>query len=102
MSADNWTICPKCKRKAERERAERIASATARYGQERPEDWLHLMREAEKSLDLKATLREDFHIGVDDAGQFVARYRCRCCHVGCDFAHEFEHGADLLPLDAKG
>jgi hypothetical protein len=100
MSADNWTTCPKCRRTAERERAEKIASATARYGQDRPEDWLYLMREAEKPLDLKETLREDYYIGVDDEGRFVARYCCRC--EECGFAHEFEHAAELLPLDTKG
>jgi len=94
MSADNWGICPKCKRNAEEKQCKLKLKAGKAYGSVTPEEYLELLREADKPLELTETLREDYEMGTDDAGQFYVYYTCSC-HV-CKFKHEFKHAEQLL------
>lgn len=96
MSADNWSICPRCKAQNERAYAqaqERLASA---YGEVSETDYLAIKAVVEAGLPAPDdTLREDYGIGTDELGVFRAYYRARC--TVCSFKHEFEHQEVLLP-----
>lgn len=94
MSADNWTICPKCADKhAENiERCERELSQS--YGRISSEDWLALRDDAKRQRDVpvKETLREDYDIGVNPNGVFEIEYTASC---ECGFKFSFKHEADV-------
>lgn len=86
MSADNWTICPNCKRIQE--------NKTVAYGKVSEEEYLRVLREQETPL--KTTLREDWEVGTDRDGEFYVSYSCRC--EECGFAFEFKH-EQKVPLE---
>lgn len=104
MSADNWTVCPKCnvitvtefnKRIASAKRAELVAEGmfpASRY--------LELKAERERIEDerdekLGESFREDYYIRVTADGQFVIDY-CGSCTV-CGFTKMFKH-SEILTL----
>lgn len=84
MSADRWTICPKCKSKRDitikalREKAANI------YGKVTQEEFLSQMADIsnKQSEEQEKTLREDWEIGMDKFGSFMLDYRasCNCCN----------------------
>lgn len=88
MSADNWTICPRCKKVAlaakERDR-EKLAK---QYGKLNPAEFIKRSAEVDKPVELEDTLREDYDIGLHD-GQFYVSYRAGCDR--CDFEVNYLH-----------
>jgi hypothetical protein len=90
MSASNWSSCPACKARAE-ERQRVAARRTERaYGTVPVAEYERLRAEAERPVELGATLREDYEIGVTDGGRFYVTYRCRCQEPGCWFVFRFQ------------
>lgn len=66
MSADNWTKCPKCRAKDQ---------AGALLG------------------ELDDTMREDYDIGMNRAGEFEIIYGCACDVCGWKWRYEFSVNA---------
>lgn len=101
MSADRWSICPRCYAYEDRARQkqidEAVASAQAAYGVAAPEEYIRLNRAVDdakgKSLYLRSTLREDYSIGIDSSDAFAIEYRAKCSE--CGFAHTFKHSNPL-------
>lgn len=85
MSADNWTICPKCRVEVSR----KVDSA---YGKVSEEEYLRLV-EANKNKDRNPTLSEYYWLGVDKEGTFKVNYSCYC--TVCDFKYEYKTEIDV-------
>ena len=101
MSADNWTICPKC---TENElhiiEQKKIALENA-YGKVSAKAYLLLVEEltkAEEKLnnedDNQYTLREDYEMGIRN-GNFYVSYRGSCGICGFSFEHKHEENIKL-------
>ncbi len=93
MSADNWSICPRCDAlhiKEQEKVANKVADA---YGKISRTEWEQMKAEAKKIKPLELTLREDYEFFLDRDGSFCAAYSASC-NV-CDFKHEFKHEEQL-------
>lgn len=85
MSADNWTICPRCKAKVEKAQDDLIERLGTDYGKIPSEEYLELTERAKQPLKpMEATLREDYYIGIRD-GQFKCYYEATC--TDCAFSY---------------
>lgn len=93
MSADNWAVCPKCRKRLEDERDAAKEEARAAYGKVPAEEWRALVAKAEEKVEFEEHLREDFGIGTTEAGVFYIVYRCIC--NTCGFTHTFKHEEQL-------
>jgi hypothetical protein len=99
MSANNWTDCPKCKRRRDVEAKAAMKKATDSYGKVSAEKYEANMRRALsiQGAELENSLREDYEIGIDSAGGFLVSYRGSCTADGCDFSFSYRHEAVTLP-----
>lgn len=89
MTADNWDICPWCKKLVEKRKEEKIRLAKESYGNVRIEDFERLRLEATKQTKLDETLREDYSIGITVDEDFYVEYSARC--LVCGFSFKFKH-----------
>lgn len=108
MSADNWRVCPKCTAKSLAgydEKVKQLDEATKKiqeaYGRVPLEEYMTLINKTDKSvqdievLELEDTLREDYEIYIDDAGEFSVNYSASCSV--CKFSFTFKHTQKALP-----
>ncbi len=94
MSADNWAICPVCKKNNDEANTNRIADAEAKYGKVSSFQYRESAKEAERSIVLEESLREDFGIGINEDGEFYVTYRGHCEVCGLDF--KYNHAENVL------
>ncbi len=94
MSADNWTICPQCRREAIAEKERLVEECAKAYGKVTPEEWTALTTESHKPLPDLDTLREDYEIGVESSGEFFVSYGCSC--LNCEFKYSFRQKENVL------
>lgn len=101
MSADNWGICPKCKRQRIQAAGKADRQAKDAYGKVSEAEYLKLVEDAQKlnAAALKPsgeqnTLREDYKIGTNENGIFTVHYACSCRH--CGFQFEFKHSQEAF------
>lgn len=100
MSADNWTVCPRCKARHIAKRIEARAVANNSYGAVPLEQWQALDKAADdlaQDWDHK-TFREDYEIYGADEGSIEVSYRGGCgeCGLSVGFVHSHEiKGVDL-------
>ena len=87
MSADNWAICPRCANATETEIAEAKQMLDENYGKVSRERYLQLLDKSREKPRYKATLREDYEIGID-VNEFYVDYSASCSE--CGFTHKFE------------
>ena len=85
MSADNWTVCPQCKNTCDKQMRSNRGLAEASYGKVSAQEYLGLLAEANKEIIPGDTLREDWHIGVEEDGTFSVGYTARCKECGFEF-----------------
>jgi hypothetical protein len=105
MSADNWTECPNCRKKAEAEKLERIEAVAKGYGKVKREKYDQLVAKAAESIKLEQTLREDYELGVLRGKDFSCKrphecvfyiiYSCSCSHCSFEFKHRYEQEVKL-------
>lgn len=92
MSADNWTQCPRCKRRHEVELDAKVREVAEAYGRVSVERFDDLRTEVDRmrSTEIDSTLREDWEIGVFDDGVLFIDYkgRCQSCNLQVTFSHE--------------
>lgn len=93
MSADNWGVCPQCKKLNDEKNKKRILDVVKKYGKVPPDEFVQLSKEANKPIMLEEHLREDYELGVGENGFFEVSYRCSC--DVCGFEHSFEHTKQL-------
>lgn len=86
MSPREWGTCPRCQRDARTLLAQRMKDAEKAYGKVPIAEFDLLRAEADKSIDVGETLRENYQIGVSDDGSFCVSYSCSC---KCGFKFEF-------------
>lgn len=99
MSADRWSICPKCKAiqcakiTAAINHAKQVAKNA--YSKVPAEKYLKLhsaIAEAESIPEVgEETFREDFFVGTDADGQFTVDYHGECHSWECGFKVSFKH-----------
>lgn len=93
MSADNWGICPKCKKQADDDFAKKVADVGKKYGKVPSDEYLALVKTIQKQPELEPTLREDYEFSTDEDAEFIASYYCSCST--CGFGHSFKHKATI-------
>jgi len=93
MSADNWAICPKCKKSEDAKQEKLRKKATAAYGKVPPDEYLKLLEAANNPQEMRETLREDYQIGVMDDGEFDIEYSAYCDK--CGFKFSYKHAEDV-------
>ena len=87
MSADNWSICPRCKLEKGEAHAAEVESFTAAYGKI-PQDEYEEWREQLKPPTLEETLREDYKSFITEDGRLYIGYKASCRN--CPFHYEFK------------
>lgn len=96
MGADNWAICPRCKKKAEADYADAVRAAGEAYGKVSAEEYVRMVAALpQEEPDLIPTLREDYELGTSEDGKFYVIYSGGC-NV-CGFSHKFRHDEQLNP-----
>lgn len=88
MSADNWTFCPKCMEKHEKEWADKVKSIENLYGKIPSEEFM-AKRESLKRPPLEQTFREDYEIGLGKNGKFYVSYGGACTTCGFHFEYSY-------------
>lgn len=97
MSADNWTICPRCKKNAEAKAEKAQADLAKLYGKISAADFLarsNALKDAAKE-QLEETFREDYQVGMKEDGTFKTDYRGGCTE--CKFSFVFKEERDSKP-----
>lgn len=90
MSADNWSICPRCKKQVELEAKIQGEKAELSYGKVPPYEYLTLLQLANKPLKLQETLREDYEIRICPDGLFYVSYFGQCDKCGLKFSYKYK------------
>lgn len=85
MSADNWAICPKCKKESKKK-------PKIIYREACEKEYLESLKEAEELAIY--SLREDYDIRIDEAGEFYIQYSAHC--EICGFDKQFNLKENLL------
>lgn len=105
MSADNWTVCPRCRLKPEVNhsaiKVELMQKAKEAYGKLPPEEYEKLKRTAmdyDDNPELPDNFREDYEQGVLEDGTYFVSYHGECHDCGFKFSYKHE---EKLELDKK-
>ena len=90
MSADNWTVCPKCLKLQSDKKEKEFKKARDSYGKVPADVYEVNMRRARVILEaVGETLREDYEVGVDTEGNFLVAYSCSCSE--CEYTFKYQH-----------
>lgn len=100
MSANNWTVCPRCKREAEQRMDALRTQVATSYGKMGAEEWLRLRDESLKKLVIAEDFREDYEIYGASEGGIEVSYRggCQKCGLSCKFTYSkvfFDEGKEV-------
>lgn len=99
MSADNWRVCPKCKKKNDRANENRILYVAEQYGKVPAEKYIALAKAASKPIEIEEAFREDFDIGINEDGTFSICYTGSCQECGARFHYEFEDKSAIVEIE---
>lgn len=91
MSANNWTLCPRCKKLAESAKINRLLEAENNYGKIPADEYRRLFDQAVKPKPLEETMREDYEIGVYN-DEFEVNYYAHCqkCYFEYRYKNKFK------------
>ena len=89
MSADNWSICPKCKD----EMGKKLEDS---YGKISQDEYQQLLNKTAKYSNDR-TLREDYSIFTDENGLFQIIYLCRCDRCGFKYTYKYTEQLKIQP-----
>jgi hypothetical protein len=98
MSADAWRVCPKCKVKHDKAKAEAAEAAKQAYGKVTVAEFDVLRKRAECFPNQLQKFTEYYEIYMDKDGTFNIRYDGEC--EECGFRFEFKH-QEKVSLDEK-
>lgn len=96
MSADAWSICPKCARKADEESRGKVQKAAEAYGKVEAREYEKILKEARQPINLEETLRQDFEIWVDEDGKFTISFYAQCTETECDFKYQYKYEEQIM------
>jgi hypothetical protein len=94
MSADNWSVCPKCKEIAQKEFDDLMLKAGESYGKVSPEEYLERIHSLPKEPTFEHTLREDYEFYLDDNFDLLISYQAHCGK--CNFKFTFRKELNIL------
>jgi hypothetical protein len=94
MSADRWSECLVCKKKAVLEHVEKLRVAQESYGKIPASEYADKMMALSMPKKFEETLRQDWHLGIDDTGLFEIGYYAHC--QKCGFKYKFEAKEDAM------
>ena len=95
MSANNWQVCPRCKRQNDEERSKEQAEIEGQYGKIPSAEYMQLLEKSKKRPStISENLREDWEIWTDLAGTFNVIYHCSCDACGLDYT--FRHTEKIV------
>lgn len=86
MSADNWTVCPQCKKKAEKDFKDEQKKVNESYGKVSADEYLAML--PIEIPNVETDLREDYEVGIIK-GVFKVKYKSRC--EECGFTYNYSH-----------
>lgn len=89
MGADKWSVCPRCKKKAEDDRESLRQQIDYDYGVIPQDKYLDMVKEYNTPIDLGQTLAEYYEFIMDDDGSFEVYYEGLC--KKCNFVFNFDH-----------
>ena len=93
MSADNWAVCPKCK-KDEAEKLKRMSvELNEAYGNVPPsryDEMSKALANYRNKTENSLTLREDYSQGIDIEGVYSVEYGGTCEKCGFTFSYKYE------------
>lgn len=95
MSADNWAVCPKCLKKANDDLEKAREKLNKAYGIVPSIEYLKMFQETERSIEsvssyaMKAELREEYEIGIDE-NNFYVSYSASCQECGFKYSYQTE------------
>lgn len=97
MSADRWSVCPKCSQQKDDNVKRFHEEVMNNYGKLPVEQWLALRTEAERteSQPIPETFREDYYIQspIYGASSVYVSYEGKCS--ACGFAIDFTYNHDF-------
>lgn len=89
MSANRWSVCPRCLKASKDEAAIKANLAGRAYGQVTPEKYQEMVRAAQW-VEPEPSMREDWECGIDKkAGEVYLSYFASC--EKCGFEVKVEH-----------
>lgn len=92
MSADNWMVCPVCRKAHDAKAAKALEKATKQYGKVSVGKYDADLRDARNlsAEELPSEFREDYEIRISADGVFTVSYSgyCRTCDAKFVFKHE--------------
>lgn len=94
MSADNYTMCPKCVKNQEVELELNQQLLQDNYGKINREEYQKLVSSTSVKKELKETLREDYEIGIY-GDEFFYSYSASCSVCNYGFHKEHTEKLDL-------
>jgi len=93
MGADNWGICPECKKTGVKSLENKEKELMKSYGKVPLEKFdemrLNFQKDGKKILNPDTNLREEYKLGINDDGMFRVSYSANCSI--CGFSHKYEH-----------
>ena len=95
MSADNWTVCPRCLQKRAEDLRDMDARIAEAYGTEPMEVFEGMRTElaTKQAEEMPRTFREDYEFWGASEGVVTASYRGHCST--CGLSHKFEHSEPI-------
>lgn len=93
MSADNYRICPRCRKRHYEKVAADAKKAAEAYGKVPMAEWQAMCKEADNPPPLEDTLREDYECYIDPQGTMRIYYGATC--EKCRFTADFNHIEEL-------
>ncbi len=88
MSAENWAICPKCKRLDEEKRQLLADQIKTSYGNLPESEYLELVERFKAPAKIEETLREDYELGIWNK-EFSISYGANCDKCGFEYSFNF-------------
>ena len=92
MSADDWSVCPKCRDTHAKAAEKAKLDAGEAYGKVSPEEYLKMLEAVtswKNPAEAEATFREDYEFYGAEDGEIHAIYsgHCSVCGLTCKFKH---------------
>lgn len=101
VSANNYDICPLCKKRADEGHAEKVKRCAESYGRVSAGEYGRLMQEVDHPEKLGRSLQEYYELGIDEGGKFLVTYSATCDTCGFVFRYRHEERLDVEKLRNK-
>lgn len=97
MSANNWSVCPRCAAVSLKHREAKLQRIADAYGKVGLTKFVSMQSEAAENPaeKLDETMREDWELGLDEQGNFYVSYRAHCQQCGFDYRFKHEEKVSL-------